>query len=527
MGRKLGGGFSAWSLGRKLGVGFGAVVAIFCLAIGVTLVFAGDAQDSWSKTRRWSAAIEGARLLASGTQAQMRAQSMGVAFMDPGFKKDFDDAVAISDKGAAAVEEIGDPVIATAAAAANESSHKHDAAVNDKLFPAIEKGDVVAAKAALAEADKSVGAVFDGIKQINERVAQLAAADQQRATDTANTARLSGIGATIAGVLIAIVLALGIGRSTRRPIAELAAITEQAAAGDLTVRSPRSGSDELGRLAQAFNTMAESLADLVRKIQETAQRVSTSSSELASTSREAGRTGEEIARAIRDVAAGAERQATITADVMAAASTATAVASEGVISVQSASSAMASVRESSLEVSQVIGDLGSKSEQIGGIVATITGIAEQTNLLALNAAIEAARAGEQGRGFAVVADEVRKLAEESQRAAGSIASLIAEIQQATGQAIAVVDEGARRIDGGAATVEEARAAFGRIAASTAEVHEGLGEVSAVAQQTSAASEQVSASSEEGTAQSQEVAANADELQRSAAALELLVSQFRI
>src|SRR5215210_6758080 len=101
----------------------------------------------------------------------------------------------------------------------------------------------------------------------------------------------------------------------------------------------------------------------------------------------------------------------------------------------------------------VMTELDAKSAQITGIVATITGIAEQTNLLALNAAIEAARAGEQGRGFAVVADEVRKLAEDAQSAAASIAGLVREVQSKTEEAVAVVEDGARRTHEGSETVE--------------------------------------------------------------------------
>jgi methyl-accepting chemotaxis protein len=521
------GGFSSWSLGRKLGLGFGAVVAVFLLALGATLFFASSAQDRWSGTSRWDAAVEGATAEISGTKSQVRAQSMGVALMDPAYEQDFAAAVAASDKGAGAVDAIGDAVISRIAADSNTADHAHDAAVNDKLWPAVKAGDQAAARAALKEADANVAKVLAGIQKIFDRVVELQQADQEAASSAAQTAQIVGLVAALLGLGVAVALALAIIRSSRRPLAELAAVTEKAAAGDLTVRAPRTGADEVGRLGAGFDHMVGALSSLVGQIQASAQTVSTASSQLAAASRESGRSGEEISKAIRDVASGAERQAQVTSDVMSAAGTARAVAEEGVLASASASDAMVAVRESSQEVSSVIGELGEKSSRIGGIVETITGIAEQTNLLALNAAIEAARAGEQGRGFAVVADEVRKLAEESQRAAGSISDLIGEIQSATDRAITVVDAGARRIDSGSETVEQAREAFGRIATSTSAVHEGLTEVSTVAEQTSAASEQVSASSEESTAHAQEVAAAADELQRTAASLELLVSQFRV
>jgi methyl-accepting chemotaxis protein len=339
----------------------------------------------------------------------------------------------------------------------------------------------------------------------------------------------------------------------------------------------------IGELGELFNSMLAKaqatiesyeqlrarLSTVIREVQQNALTVAGASEQMATTSEEAGRAVGEIATAVSDVARGAERQVRTVeeAKVMAlevvgasqasaanaqetasAAEEARVFAEEGAGAVADATEAMEAVKESSEEATEAIRSLGDKSSHIGGIVATITGIAQQTNLLALNAAIEAARAGEQGRGFAVVADEVRKLAEESQAAAASISELIREIQKETARAVEVVETGAQRTEDGVAKVELARSSFAKIGAAVEDVNGRVGQISSSVEQiadsshrmqtsmddvarlaelSSAATQEVSASTEQTSASAEQIAASAQELAATATGLERLVAQFTV
>jgi len=195
---------------------------------------------------------------------------------------------------------------------------------------------------------------------------------------------------------------------------------------------------------------------------------------------------------------------------------------------------MDSIKIKVFETAKKIRDLGEHSQQIGEIVQVIDDIAEQTNLLALNAAIEAARAGEHGKGFAVVADEVRKLAERSGKATKEIAELIGNIQKVTGEAVAEMEAGTSEVEQGAGLAVDAGNALKEILQNVEDTYRQIQNISAASEQISASSHEVvstvnnvSSVTEQNTAATEEMSASADRLAGMARELKDIVARFRV
>ncbi|WP_248799173.1 methyl-accepting chemotaxis protein [Pseudomonas sp. MWU13-2105] len=263
----------------------------------------------------------------------------------------------------------------------------------------------------------------------------------------------------VIGSLLAMLLAVGAAiwllRSKLRPLGDLVRQAQALGAGDLSVRLDVSSHDEIGQLADSFNQMGQALSSMVEHIRKAAAEVSARAHVLTGLSGGAYEGIEQQSGEINSMAGAVEQFSATSLNIADNMGNTERLAQEnarqtriGRTAMEEASASLEQIAGSLGGTAEVINALGQRSEEIGGIVGVITSIADQTNLLALNAAIEAARAGEQGRGFAVVADEVRSLAGRTREATDQISGMIQSIQQQTGHAISTMEEGNRLMQEG-------------------------------------------------------------------------------
>ncbi|MBD1598470.1 methyl-accepting chemotaxis protein [Pseudomonas sp. CA3A] len=255
------------------------------------------------------------------------------------------------------------------------------------------------------------------------------------------------IGSLLA-TLIAVAVAVWLLRRRLAPLGALVAQAEALGAGDLGARSAVAGNDEITQLAASFNHMGEALASMVQHIRDASEQVNHRAKALNGLSSGAYEGMEQQSDEITSMAGAVEQFSATSQHIAENMSSTERMARDnmqhtqvGRASMDQASASLEQIAGALGETAKVIDTLGQRSQEIGGIVSVITSIAEQTNLLALNAAIEAARAGEQGRGFAVVADEVRSLASRTRQATDEISQMIGSIQQQTAQAVQTMEQG--------------------------------------------------------------------------------------
>ncbi|MBP1932555.1 methyl-accepting chemotaxis protein [Ammoniphilus resinae] len=375
---------------------------------------------------------------------------------------------------------------------------------------------------------------------------------------------------SVGAVILALIIGLTISRLISKPLGELSKASKRIAEGDLTGEDLKVKTrDEIRELAESFNQMKSNLHQLIRHVGDSVHQVTSSTEELMASSEQSSKATEQITIASQEVATGAENQVKSAQETVGIVNEISKGMNQVAAAIQSVADATSNANQEAFNGNQVLNEtikqmnvvqekvestavvidnLGEKSKEIGQIVTLITDVAAQTNLLALNAAIEAARAGEHGRGFAVVADEVRKLAEQSRDAAEKIGNLITEIQNESQNAIYAMNEGTQAVEDGMGHVHHTGESFKTITKMIEEVSVQSQEVSAIVEEVSASSssmvemidaiahiseqsasntQYMASASEEQLASMEEISSSATSLAEMAEDLKRVINQFKL
>ncbi|MFC7063742.1 methyl-accepting chemotaxis protein [Halobacillus seohaensis] len=443
--------------------------------------------------------------------------------------------------------------------------------VESEVFTNYDNGNEEAALAALEDTVTPLGReVMDGFEEMALTREDMIQEEGETVLQSGENMVTIGIIISIAVVIVGIVSALLMANSITKPIKRVVDRMKEIAEGDISqdeiiVKSK----DEVSQLAEAINEMQRSLNEVIHHVSYTSDRVSSQSEELTQSANEVKEGSDQIASTMQELSAGAESQANGATDLTdkmsefvqqiveanrngkSVSETTTEVLSmteEGRQLMKTSIGQMHNIDEIVKDAVEKVKGLDQQSKEISKLVQVIEGIAEQTNLLALNAAIEAARAGEHGKGFAVVADEVRKLAEQVTHSVGDITEIVQNIQSQSGTMVDSLEHGYKEVGEGTKQIEVTGETFETINASVSEVvnkvqsistnletivgnsndmNASIEEIASVSEESAAGVEQAAASAQQSNSSMEEVSHSADELAQLSEQLTKQVSQFKV
>ncbi len=365
-------------------------------------------------------------------------------------------------------------------------------------------------------------------------IVQLASNAKQRIVDLEQSLRDVSL-PVLAGVLaLGLVVALLIYRSISTPLAEFMRFVERVGAGDLTRTLSRVGRDEIGRLGGHLNAMVTSLGEVARQTRAATENLNAAAAEMqASVQQHAAGASEQnaaiqqITTTLTEITRSGAQVSERAKAVATAAEAAAAASKSGLHAVNETTRAMDAIREQAEKVAGNVVALTEKTQSIGAIIATVNDLSERSNLLALNAAIEAAAAGEHGRSFAVVADEIKNLASQAKEATAEVRAILSDIQHGIGVAVMQTEEAVKRVEAGkqqavateqtinelTRSVEQSVATFEQIVAATNQQQVGIEQVTQSLHGIREASEQMAAGSRDVGKAASSLAALGSQLQR--------------
>ena len=430
------------------------------------------------------------------------------------------------------------------------------------------------------ESAKATTELISSARGIITDLEQVRTVHENKMAKAENSAVSMAVGFVIGAVLLGVFIAFVIAKGISRPVSDMARIAEDISNGDIQHDVEYQSQDEIGILAESFRklinymkelanaaeliadnnltirvnpksekdvlgnsfkTMINNLTGMIRQMADNARELVSAANEISSSSEQMSRGAQDqntqigqVSSAVEEMTATIIQSSKNAGEATDASRGASDTATSGGQIVSETIHGMQTIAKVVKESADSIGKLAKSADQIGEIIGVIDDIADQTNLLALNAAIEAARAGEQGRGFAVVADEVRKLAERTGKATGEITDMIKGIQNETNEAVQSMESGIQEVDKGRELADQAGNSLNEIVTMSQRVMDMIQQIATASEEQSTAAEQISKNIEhissvtkETATGAEQSAAAAEELNRQAEGLQQMVGRFRL